>query len=211
MFGCRSAMLVILTVAPALASGCRNAPAPQAAVPEAVFNGEDLNGWQIENGGRFSVRDGVLVLDGGRGWLRSIEEFTDFRLEFDFRFLEPKANSGIFVRTGPTSHSDANGWPDNGYQVQCMDTLEGEHPLATMIDYGAPLLNAHSDLEMLKEVYRPIGQWHTYDIRCVGEELRVVLNGGLITTATLKNLRGHIGIQGEDGKLEFRNFRLTKL
>jgi hypothetical protein len=130
----------------------------------------------------------------------------------EFRFLEKEANSGIFVRTGPTSKQDPNGWPDNGYQVQCMDTLTGAHPLATMIPYGAPPFEHKSDLDALARAYHPTGQWNHYHITCQGETLTVKLNDVPITTATnIKNHEGHIGIQGEHGLLEFRSIRIRLL
>ena len=116
----------------------RAEPAPLTSRAITLFNGKNLDGWVIENGGRFSVKDGVLSIDRGTGWLRSKDTFGDFKLIAEFRFLEEGANSGIFVRTGPTSKEDENGWPENGYQVQCMDALSGRAPLGTMIPYGAP-------------------------------------------------------------------------
>ena len=97
-----------------------------------LFNGTNLDGWEIINNGQFSVEEGVLKIDRGTGWLRSNDTFADFVLTMEFRFLEDGANSGIFIRTGPTSADDENGWPNNGYQVQCMDTLTGT-PLAHLI------------------------------------------------------------------------------
>lgn len=177
-----------------------------------LFNGRDLDHWVIENEGRFSVRDGLLHVDRGTGWLRTKKQFADFVLRMEFRFLESKANSGIFIRTGTTSRSDENGWPDNGYQVQCMDILDGGHPLATMIPYGAPPFQFQSDLQALADAYRPTRQWNRYEIECVGERLTVKLNGVLITRAwDIKNRIGHIGIQGEHGLLEFRDIRLREL
>jgi len=176
-----------------------------------LFNGQNLDGWIIENKGQFSVRDGLLVLNKGTGWLRSKSEYGDFVFKLQFRFLEEKANSGIFVRTAATSKKDENGWPDNGYQVQCMDTIDGAVPLATMIPYGAPPFESESDLKKLAEAYRP-GQWNSYEITCVREELSVKLNGVVITTATkIKRLRGHVGIQGEHGYLQFRDMRIKEL
>ena len=177
----------------------------------ALFNGKNLDGWVIENGGKFSVRKGIIRIDRGVGWLRSEKEFGDFKMIMEFRFLEEKANSGIFVRTGKTSHDDKNGWPNNGYQIQCMDSLEGKIPLATMIPYGAPPFKHKSDLKALKKAYKPVGQWQTYEITCKGESMSVKLNGKLITTCTnVKNLTGHIGIQGENGLLEFRKIEIVE-
>lgn len=174
-----------------------------------LFNGRDLSGWTIQNNGQFSVEDGVLRVNKGTGWLRSDESFSDFTLKMEFRFLEPKANSGIFVRTAPTSHADQNGWPDNGVQVQCMDTLEGDLHLGAMIPYGAPPFEWVSNRETLRKAYKPTGEWQTYEITCVGETLSVKLNGELITLAIgIKNPTGRIGIQGEHGRLEFRKIEV---
>jgi hypothetical protein len=146
------------------------------------------------------------------GWLRSSDTFGDFLLTMEFRFLEKGANSGIFVRTGPTSKDDDSGWPDNGYQVQCLDELEHQYPLAHIIPYGAPEFQSESDIEALKSVYKPAGEWHTYEITSQGESMEIKLNGTVITTCTsIKNLSGHVGIQGEHGLLEFRKITIDNL
>lgn len=187
------------------------APGSDDAKFVSLFNGKDLTGWAIENGGKFSVRDGMLFVNKGTGWLRSDKEFGDFVLRMEFRFLEKEANSGIFVRTAKTSKQDENGWPDNGYQVQCMDIITGERPLATMIPYGAPPYKDESDLKALAEAYRSTGEWNSYEITCIGEELTVQLNGKVITRATdIKRLRGHVGIQAEHGQLEFRKITIAE-
>ncbi len=196
-----------------LTSGCsrldRNT---NRAQPVSLFNGCDLNGWVIENDAQFSVKDGHLHVNRGVGWLRSEGVFGDFTLEIDVRFLEEGANSGIFVRTGPTSGEDDNGWPDHGYQVQCMDNITKMPALATMIPYGAPAFAHGSNLIALARAYRPAGQWNHFQITCRGEDLSVKLNHTLITTAQeIKNRQGHIGIQAEHGLLEFRNIQLQRL
>ena len=90
-----------------------------------------------------------------------------------------------------------------------MDTLDGTYPLATMIPYGAPPFDHESDLDALRKAYKPVGEWHTYEITCSGEEMSISLNGSLITTCTsIKNLSCHIGIQCEPGLLEFRKIEV---
>ena len=200
--------LLIASIMVTLFVGCATNVAPKSG---ALFNGANLDNWVIENDGQFSVEDGVLKVNRGTGWLRSAGVFSDFTLVMEFRFLEAEANSGIFVRTGPSSHDDENGWPNNGYQVQCMDTITGRAPLATMIPYGAPPFEHQSDLAALAKAYKPLGQWQTYEITCVSETLEVKLNGKRITTATnIKNLKGHIGIQAEHGLLEFRKIDIME-
>ena len=97
----------------------------------------------------------------------------------EFRFLEEEANSGIFVRTGPTSNDDERGWPNNGYQIQCMDIITGDTPLGNMIPSGAPPFDHEFDIEALQEAYNPTGEWQTYEITAEGENLSVRLNGGV--------------------------------
>ena len=92
-------------------------PTVTSAEEIKLFNGTNLDGWTIINNGQFSVEDGVLKINRGTGWLRSNDTFADFVLTMEFRFLEEGANSGIFVRTGPTSADNENGWPNDGYQV----------------------------------------------------------------------------------------------
>ena len=178
----------------------------------SLFDGGSLSGWHKENGAKFSVRNGLMFVNQGTGWLRSEREYGDFIFKLDFRFLEVRANSGIFVRTARTSKSDENGWPDNGYQVQCMDTLSGAYPVGSMIPYGAPPFESESNNDALRSVYRPTGEWNSYEITCRGEELTVRVNGTLVTRATsIKRARGHLGIQGEHGRVEFRDLRIREL
>ncbi len=201
------AVVAATDAAPRVASSDDNDPGEVS-----LFNGKNLDGWVIENNAQFSVRDGLLVVNKGAGWLRSEQEYGDFVFKIDFRFLDKEANSGIFVRTGRTSNDDEYGWPDNGYQVQCMDILTGENPCGKMIPYGAPPFESETDRETLAKVFRPTGQWNSYEIRCVGEDLAVKLNGQVVTTARhIKNHRGHVGIQAEFGRLEFRNLRITMI
>ena len=154
------------------------------------------------------MEDGILKLDGGTGWLRSDKTYSDFTLVVEFRFLEPKANSGIFVRTAPTSKKNEDGWPDNGYQVQCMDSLE-DKPLGTIMRSGGSAFEQKVDFEAIQEAYKPTEEWQTFEITAKGETLTVKLNDVLVTTASnIKNPEGHIGIKGEHGQLEFRKIEL---
>ena len=201
--------LLIASAVVGLLAGCAKTNDPPKSM--SLFNGLNLDNWVIENDGQFSVEDGVIKVDRGTGWLRSADVFSDFTLLMEFRFQEAEANSGIFVRTGPTSNDDENGWPNNGYQVQCMDIITGKAPLATLIPYGAPPFKPKSDLDALAKAYKPLGEWQTYEITCAGETLEVKLNDIRITTATsIKNLTGHIGIQGEHGLVEFRKIELIQ-
>ena len=181
-----------------------------AKLPLKLFNGWDLEGWSIQNGGRFSVQDGILKLDGGPGWLRSNKTFGDLKLRVEFRLMDPGAKMGIFVRSGATSAKGKNGWSDNGYHVQCIDSLKGK-PLLSVLSSGVPSFVQKSDHKALQKAYKPVGEWQSLEILVHEESLVAKLNGTLVTTATkIKNRKGHIGIQGEHGLLEFRKIELLR-
>ena len=179
--------------------------------PRELFNGHNLDGWIIENSGQFSVKNGHLHVDRGTGWLRSKNTFVDFVLTYEVRFLENRANSAIFVRTGSTSHDDENGWPDNGYQVQCMDKSDEGRIFGALIDYGGGPFEELLDQPTLAEVFNPTGKWNTVEVTCEGRFLSVRVNGALITMVEgISNSDGHIGIQGEKGLLKFLKITVIK-
>ena len=92
-------------------------PADDEFKPEegytSLFNGRDLSGWKPGKtdkesldgkteafGGRFRVRDGVIVVHEGRGIqdLYTVKEFNkDFHLKLEFR-AAPRADSGLYIR-----------------------------------------------------------------------------------------------------------------
>ena len=63
--------LLITCIMVTLSAGCATTNGPTKIV--ALFNGTNLENWVIENGGQFSVQDGVLKVNRGTGWLRSTE------------------------------------------------------------------------------------------------------------------------------------------
>jgi sialate O-acetylesterase len=78
---------------------------------EWLFNGTDLTGWRLKNGppldgqsvssnGRYTARDGRIVVNPGKGTdqLWSVREFPrDFQVKLQFR-AGVNADSGVFVR-----------------------------------------------------------------------------------------------------------------
>jgi hypothetical protein len=80
---------------------------------ESLFNGKDLTGWRPVHDVTFEVKDGNLRLVKGMGWLRTEKEYGDFILEFEWRALDEKYDSGFFLRSG----LDGKPWPTDGWQV----------------------------------------------------------------------------------------------
>lgn len=120
--------------------------------PLSLFDRDSLANCEIEDGGQLAFEGGVLKANKVMGWVCSKSSYSDFRLVMEFRFLEEGANSGVFVRTGPTSIDDENGWPENVYQIQCWNTLERDYPMGLLIPYGAPAFESETDMEALRAV-----------------------------------------------------------
>jgi hypothetical protein len=169
-----------------------------------LFNGKDLDGWEIMNKGKFEAKDGVIFLNKGGGWLRSAKEYKDFELRMDFRFMNKGADSGIFLRAS----KEGKNWPDKNYQVQTMD----DPSICSIFPAGLPKKTEKKDKDLLKKVYKPLMEWQSYVITALGPKLEVKLNGELITVADgLADQAGFIGLQGEGGLLEFKNIRIKEL
>jgi hypothetical protein len=168
-----------------------------------LFNGKDLSGWVIENKGKFSVKNGAILLDRGAGWLRSEKTYQDFELRLDFRFVSKGADSGIFLRAS----KEGSNWPAKNYQVQTMDNESIAAVYATALDR----VKMKRDADLMRKVRKTGGEWQSYVITIKGDHAEVQLNGALITVADGLTVQpGHIGLQGEGGQLEFKNIRIRE-
>jgi hypothetical protein len=166
----------------------------------SLFDGKTLDGWHLMNGAKFVVEEGVIKHDDGLGWLRSDKEYADFILRMEFRFMKPKQDGGVFLR----SIKEGKNWPDQKYEVQVENTRR-----------MAMIFGAKHDLnvERVQKVLKPIGEWNAYDIKIVGSRIEVRLNGELVTTSNSATAlkRGYLGLQGENGAHEYRNIRIKAL
>jgi len=172
--------------------------------PVSLFDGKTLKGWKAVEGGAptgWSVVNGNLTSTGKATNLISDRKFQNFKLHIEYRIAE-HSNSGIGLRAR--------------YEVQVLD------------DYGRPP-NTHSNGSIYSRIApsenasKPAGEWQTYDIRLVGRQVTVVLNGktiidkkeieGLTAIAIDPNeaLPGPLYLQGDHGPVEYRNIVITPL
>ncbi len=166
----------------------------------SLFDGETLEGWHIMNGAKFSAGNGIIKLNGGQGWLRSEKEYSDFILQLEFRFLLPKQDGGVFIR----SSMDGENWPNSNYEVQVENTRRMAKIWGTEYDLNA---------DLVQFVLKPVNEWNEYNIYVSGSRMEVRLNGMLVSTSdNIDQLnKGFIGLQGENGFHEYRNIRIKDL
>ncbi|MDA1143005.1 MAG: DUF1080 domain-containing protein [Planctomycetota bacterium] len=204
-----------------------DSPQPNVAPPGyiALFNGKDLNGWKglvanprkraemtpeqlanaqekadevMRNG--WSIQDGVLVFSGKGQSLCTVKDFADFDLYVDWKIHE-RGDSGIYLRGSP--------------QVQIWDP--NQHKQGS----GGLYNNSKNPRNPTLIADNPIGEWNTFYIRMVGENVTVYLNGKLaVDDVPLENYwdrkipiyrSNQIELQNHGNTLYFKNVYLREL
>ena len=167
----------------------------------SLFDGQTLFGWQANSDLNWSVKDGVLGADekGSPGLLLTTFELADYELHCEFR-LEKGGNSGIFLRTVPKPNDPAN----DCYELNICD----KHPQG--FTTGSLVKRKKTAKAFVGE-----GEWKAFDVRVEGNRIEAKLGGETVIELDddSKGLQktGHIGLQMNGGKIEFRNVRLRPL
>ena len=184
---------------------------------ELLFNGKNLDGWIIfVNDSIISPKDFFYVKDGmietvgvPVGYLRTVKEYSDYKLHVEWRYPEEPVNSGVFLH--------ANGpdliWPGH-YQAQLKHENAGDfivHGIGMSATLHDTIYTSSAEKKPLIPKINPTnenpaGEWNSYDIVCKGSTIELYVNGVLQNTATNCSVtKGGIGLQAEGCKIQFRN------
>lgn len=164
-----------------------------------LFDGQTLFGWKANSDLNWTVTDGVISADEGKpGLLCTTSRFADYELRCDYK-LAAGGNSGIFLRT-PQKPADP---AVDCYELNMCDT----HPA---FGTGSLVKRAKTEMAVTGD-----GEWHSFHVRVAGPQVTVQFDGKVVldyTDTTEKPLTtGHIGLQMNGGKIEFRNVYLKPL
>ena len=162
-----------------------------------LFDGESLFGWTAVGEPKWAVENGALVaLSGSQqmGWIRSGSQFADYALKVDFKTHE-KGNSGVFLR------SATEGPPHvTGYELQIWSENK-QYPTGSLVNH----------VSTSKGKFRG-DVWNSYEVNVTGDHWLVKLNGQSVLDAREGKTRmGHIGLQSNKDRIEFRNIKLKPL
>lgn len=195
----------------------------------SMFNGKNLDGWQglvenpiarakmsekelakkqaeanlkmVEN---WSVRDGMIIFNGKGDNLCSIKDYGDFDLVVDWKITK-KGDSGLYLRGTP--------------QVQVWDTSRVE--VGAQVGSGGLYNNQKYESKPLLVADNPVGEWNTFRVTMIGENVTVYLNGELVVdNVTLENYwdrsqpifaTGPIELQAHGNELGFRNIYVREI
>jgi len=162
----------------------------------ALFDGKTLFGWQATTNANWRVENGSIVVDqGAPGLLCTTTTFGDYVLKAEFRSA-PKTNSGIFLHT-PLKPLDP---ASDCYELNIADS-DNPFPTCSLVKRLKAEGNFDSD------------DWQAYEVTVSGDKVVVKLDGQqtleYVDPAPLR--RGHIGLQLNQGRAEFRNIKLKPL
>jgi hypothetical protein len=224
--------LLLLLLAPAAAAqdaGVPETPSALAAQPKGwkdILPREGLDGWS-----RFPLRTevrpdlpvwkvdrkaGLLVCQadlpeappparaGSHEMLRYDRELGDFIWHLEWRFVDAARkgwNSGIYARIAP----DRRFW----HQAQ-VGNGSGGYWFGYVPDGPDGMLR--KSLTPRAQRVKPVGEWNSYEITARGDKLTLWVNGAVTSEwEGVAYRRGHIGLEGEFHRVEFRNMKLKEL
>ncbi len=173
----------------------------------SLFDGKTLQSWKLQHTDRFFVRDGVLANDGGTGWLRSENSYRDFEFQAEYRVIKPGSDSGVFFRSSAESMERAPHWPARCYQLQVIDA-QGH---CMLFGHGVAPPRFDRKVDALKTATKDAKRWQKIRLKVIGSRAEVALNDVVVTTSDAIHVpEGHIGIQGENGHIEWRGMKIRE-
>ena len=222
---------IITFITAAFSFGCLAADTPQS---KSLFNGKDLSGWHADVPKMdkdpnlqtpFIVRDGMLVsLGKPGGHLITDAVYENYRLEVQYRFAAKPGNCGVLVHAS-TPRALYDMFPQS-LEVQMMHQNAGDfwciHEDITVPDmearrgprekWGTEKGKNRRIVNLTDNSEKPAGEWNTMIIECVGDAVKVWVNGDLVNHGTgCTATKGQIAVQAEGSEVEFRKIELTPI
>jgi len=172
----------------------------------SIFNGENLDGWQVSPNAIAKADSGVIHLSndnsGRHGFLLSEKTYQNFKLKFDF-LCPPSNNSGLLLRYNSLDdESDAY----NGYEVNIFNVQDTQNPSGSIMNLSR---------SFYPDEFNP-NTWNHMEITAQGDYISVSINGIKVNEIhDRRSLSGKIGFITNSGRLRhmamYRNIELKNL
>ncbi len=199
-----------------------------------LFNGRDLTGWHIDVPAMdkdpsvptpFIVREGKLVsLAKPQGHVITDASYHDYRLTVEYRFPGAPGNSGVLVHAStpralygmfPKSiecqllHDNAGDFWCIAQDITVPDMEKRRGPKE---NWGVDGKKARRIPNLTDNSEKPVGEWNTMVVECVGDKIKVWENGDLVNYGyDCQATSGQIALQAEGSEIEFRKVELTPI
>ena len=184
--------LITLTITAILLTACVSPSSNRIA----LFNGKNLDGWDILKC-EATVDGGEILLVSGNGLVQTKGMYGDFVLEYEWKALQKDFwDSGVYFRYDSVPENKP--WPKR-YQVNLRKEQEG--------NVGKDVIN--------KEPTR-VGEWNKYKLTVKGNTMELEVNGkpAWKSEGLEGPTKGYIALQAEvpkGGQFRFRNINITEL
>jgi len=180
-----------------------------------LFNGKNLKNWEfmlkdesVDPATIFTVADGVIHIKGDPfGYMRTKEMYSDYALHVEWRWPTEATNSGVFV----------HGQQPDTIWLRCIENQLSAGNAGDFICMNGADMNERTDKskivvrKMNPSNEKPVGEWNTMNVVCLGDSIEVTINGLLQNRGTgLTVTSGYVCLQSEGKDVEFRNVYLKK-
>lgn len=174
-----------------------------------LFNGKDLAGWHSLPGGKWDVRDGVIIgsntaSDRRHGMLVSGQSYKDFTVRLKFKAVQ--GNSGLYFRADKVDDSVGV----HGFQAE----IDASKDVGGLYETGGRAWVVQPKPDDVVRWFKP-GRWNEMAVSAHGRWVVVHVNGH--KTAELKDdpgrLDGHLGLQlhgGQDMEVMFKGIEILE-
>lgn len=180
----------------------------------ALFDGSmaSLDGWRLAGAGSFGRQaDCSIRSTGGMGLLwHTGQELGAYSLKLDWKLVKDD-NGGIFVGF-PNPGNDPWVAVNQGYEIQVDASDEPDRTTGSIYTFQG------ADPDAVEQALKPVGSWNSYEIRVVGQNIKVLLNGVLVndfdSTDPARDLAtGYVGLQNHGGgeTIYYRDVRVKDL
>jgi len=190
-----------------------------AADFKPIYNGSNLDGWQMVGPGRFVIEDGLMKTEGGMGLLYySKQKLSDCVVRVVFKTTGSRDNSGVIIRL-PEAPPDPWYGVHNGYEVQIDGAGDEWHSTGAIYS-----------LSKVTSRQQKNGEWNTMELEIRGPVTRISVNGVMVNefkegqdvpprkqwfepVRGPRAFSGYIGLQNHDGnsKVYFKEISVKSL
>jgi hypothetical protein len=169
-----------------------------------IFNGKDFDGWSVKSGtATYEIKNGTIVGTTATGspntFLVTDKKYADFELQFETK-ISNELNSGCQIRSLLKNPEGGNGGRLFGPQVE--SEASGANGAEAGYIYGEATGRGWitPKEKLIPHKNFKDGQWNHYRIVAKGVNIKVWLNGTLITDLSDEEIyqthpKGHIGLQ----------------